>query len=141
MVISLTEFVPLWNGCTVSFPNCEDNQCMTLMHRYISEVLGNQDVATCAVPQASELATSYPNYHNAQLFNWTANTPTNVPPVGAIIVWFANANVGIPQGHVAIVLSANVNTFTSFDSNFPTGTNPHEQEHGYVDVAGWLTLK
>ena len=135
------QFIPLWTDCNVSFPNCDDNQCMTLMHRYISEVLGNQDIATLAVPQASLLATNYPNYHNAELFNWTPNTPTNIPPKGAIIVWFANAVVGIPEGHVAMVVNADVNQFTSFDSNFPTGQNPHLQGHDYTDVAGWLTLK
>lgn len=140
--MTLQDFVNVWDGCDVSFPNVQLNQCMALMHRYLSEVLNIQDIATCAVPQASELATSYPNYHNAQLFDWTPNTPTNVPPAGAIMVWGANSDVGIPEGHVAINLDqADVMSFVSLDSNFPTGSKVHKQKHSYTDVSGWLTLK
>ena len=66
------------------------------------------------------------------------NTPDNIPQIGDCIVW--GTQVG-PDGHVAIFKEGDVNTFTSFDENWPVGSAPHLQTHNYSGVLGWLRPK
>jgi len=67
------------------------------------------------------------------------NTPEGVPQLGDIIVW--NGRMGGGYGHIAIVEKATVDSFTSFDQNYPTGSAPRLVEHTYSSVIGWLRPK
>lgn len=139
--MTVQEFVNLWNGLDVSFPNCSNNQCMTLVHRYVSEVLKIEDITVLAQPFAYQVWT---NFHWGQYFTQVPNTPTGVPPEGAIMIFKPTAENN-NDGHISVVLKdANINTFTSFDADYPWGTKPHIQQHSYTDstgadlVFGWL---
>lgn len=131
--MTVSEFQSLWNGLTVSFPNCSDNQCMTLVHRYVSEVLKIKDISVLARPTAAQVWTEFAW---GQYFTQVANTPNGVPPEGAIMVFKPTADNN-NAGHISVVLAgANINTFNSFDADYPWGTKPHVQEHSYTDAAG-----
>jgi len=139
--MTVPEFVNLWNGLDVSFPNCQNNQCMTLVHRYVSEVLKIEDISVLARPTAAQVWTEFAW---GQYFTQVANTPTGIPPVGAIMI-FKPSPDNNNCGHICIVLDgATVNKFKSFDADFPWGSKPSIQTHAYTDangndlVYGWL---
>ena len=73
--------------------------------------------------------------------NWIRikNTPEFIPQPGDIAVWNNNAGKGF--GHVAIVLSANLNNFTSVDQNWynpseTIGSPASKVIHSYKDFYG-----
>lgn len=68
---------------------------------------------------------------------WTPNTPTNVPPVGSIVVWGKSPT--LPFGHVSVSGVADTLKFTGFGQNWPLGSAAHQQAHTYGGVRGWLT--
>ncbi len=141
--MSLQDFITLWTNCTCSFPNCIDNECPTLVHRYITEVLGIYDPTVLAQPFAADVWTNFANTPGAKYFEQIANTPTNFPNPGDILIFGANASLGIPDGHMSVTVTATEMTLTSFDVNFPTGSLPHLQAHNYDDLqkTGWLRFK
>jgi hypothetical protein len=69
--------------------------------------------------------------------DWIANSPTNFPEIGSIVVFHKSAN--LPFGHVGVSGVADSMRFTSFDQNWPLGSPAHQQGHTYNGVAGWLT--
>jgi len=72
-----------------------------------------------------------------QGYTWIANTATNVPSPGDIVVW--DERVGDENGHTAIFIEGDDRSFTSFDQNFPRpGTPCSRQFHHYTEgVQGW----
>lgn len=88
---------------------------------------------------------AWQTYDNAPdgLYDKELNTPTGVPRPGAIMVWNANAGVhGLgPAGHTAVFIEGDANSFRSYDQNWPTGSNPHIQQHDYAGVKGWFYPK
>jgi hypothetical protein len=133
--MTLQEFIAKYNLQGVDTDGAFGFQCMDLMHRYCMDVLGLNSNALAA-PAAKDVWLS--NVPSKEKFEAIANTPTNTPLPGDIILW--GTGIG-PYGHVAIVQKANVNDFTSFDQNFPTGTKSHLQNHTYKGVLGWLRYK
>lgn len=134
--MTLSEFVTAQTGQNASFPDCTDNQCMTLMHLYVKDVLGIEDPATLAEPSAFMVFQNFPNVKGADHFTAINNTPDNIPEAGDIMVW--DNTMGGGNGHIATFLSGDVNTFKSFDCNWPEGSLAHEEEHTYDHVLGWL---
>lgn len=127
--MTLTEFLIKWNGkfCEVAGSPGALNQCVDLANAYIREVLGLPIIEwTNAVDFPSKAGDKY---------DYILNTPTNIPKEGDIIVWKPS------PGHISIFLEGNVDTFKSFDQNFPTGSNCHVQNHTYQNVIGWLRAK
>lgn len=131
--MTLEEFKNTYNGQFVERGGSAGakNQCVDLANAYINEVLGHPVVL----------------WTNAEDFpvkcmdfcDWIPNTPTGVPEKGDIVIWdFAKDDVG----HIAIFLSGNARSFTSFDQNWPLGSKCHEQTHTYGKlndgVIGWL---
>lgn len=143
MIMTLQNFITLWTGCTCSFPYCQDNECPTLVHRYITEVLGVYDPTVLAQPYAFMDWTNFANVPGSKYFEQIANTPINYPSPGDIVIFGANATLGIPQGHMSICVTATEMALTTFDVNFPTGSLPHLQAHNYDDLqqTGWLRFK
>ncbi len=141
MAQSLNDFIAAQTGKPVSFPNCLDNQCMTLLHVYLQQCFDLTDPTLLANPNAYEVYTNYPQENGSQYFNRVENAPNNVPNPGDIVVFAANNNIAQTgeNGHVCIFVSGDVNNFTSFDCNYPAGSLPHLQLHTYDGVLGWLT--
>lgn len=91
------------------FDNAYGWQCFDLVNFYWNYLTGGQLYGLYAkdIPFKNNfngLATVY------------ENTPSFLPQKGDIVVW--NGNWGDGAGHVAIVQSANINTFVSLDQNW-----------------------
>lgn len=91
------------------FDNAYGWQCFDLVNFYWNYLTGGQLYGLYAkdIPfnnNFNGLATVY------------ENTPSFLPQKGDIVVW--NGNWGEGAGHVAIVQSANINTFVSLDQNW-----------------------
>lgn len=140
--MTFDQFITKWTGKHVDFDGIYPDQCMDLSHQYVYDVLGVTDKTILARPWAAQV---YTNFTWPNLFEKTANSATNIPQKGDIIIWDEQLNfdtaVGHGYGHIAIVIDANVDTFNSFDANFPTGSLPHVQKHSYNHVLGWLRFK
>ena len=130
--MTFDEFIKQYTNKPVDFDGIYPNQCMDLMHQYAYDVLGITDKSVLAKPSAYQVFTQFawPNY-----FEKVTNTPDGVPQKGDIVIF--GTYVGA-YGHVCVFVNGDVNTFNSFDANWPTGTLPHIQGHNYNGVLGWL---
>lgn len=135
-MITFDQFIQQRTGKPIDFDGIYPNQCMDLMHQYVYDVMGITNKSILAHPYAYQV---YTQFTETQYFDRIANTPNNVPQKGDIFLFGANINGG--AGHVCIVTEADVNTFKSFDANFPTGSLPHIQTHNYNYALGWLRPK
>lgn len=103
------------------------NQCVDLANAYIRDVLGLPIIEwTNAVDFHSKVGDRY---------DYILNTPTNIPQEGDLIIFKGTV------GHISVFIEGNVNSFRSFDQNFPTGSPCHVQGHTYANVLGWLRAK
>ena len=109
------------------------NQCTDLANLYFREVLGLPIIEwtnACDFP-----TTLIAKEH----FDFIKNTPTGLPNKGDIIVW--NKNAGGGCGHISIFIEGTINSFKSFEQNWPLNTPCHIQGHYYNNVAGWMRPK
>ena len=134
--MTFSTFMEKYNGRYIDFDNFYGAQCMDLMHQYIVEVLGLSDGRILAAPSAKDVWNNFDNIHGHEYFDKFNNDPLAVPQEGDIILWTNST-----YGHVAIFVDGDVNTFRSFDQNYPTGSPCHIQNHNYSSVGGWLRLK
>lgn len=131
---TLSQFIARWSGIGVNLPedkNPNGFQCVELVNEWLKE-LGEPTAPFTNAQDFDDKLKGNPN------FVWVPNTPTNVPTPGDIVVWQGQ---GLPFGHVGIFVSGDVNSFTSFDQNWPVNTLPHMQNHTYWNVEGWLHPK
>ncbi len=123
-MLTLDQFRAKYNGKGIDYDGAFGNQCVDLMNQYLVEVLGISN--PIQVLPGDTAANIYKNYNGTQ-FDKIANTPTGVPQAGDI---------------VAVFVQGDVNSFRSFDQNFPTGSLCHDQNHpDYSNVLGWLRKK
>lgn len=126
--MTLQEFVNKYNGKKIEVAGSSAlNQCVDLANAYIKEVLGLPIIEWTN-------AKDFP-LRGGDNYTFIPNTPEGVPQEGDLIVW------GGTYGHIAIFLRGDVNSFTSFDQNFPEGSACHEQWHNYANVTGWMRPK
>lgn len=123
-------FVGQFNGRGVDFDGAYGFQCMDEAEEYNRDVVG--------APRIGGDAIDTPPRFNRSLYDWIDNTPTNVPAKGDIMVW--GSKVG-QYGHIAVFVNGNVNSFVSFDQNWPLGSVCHQQSHNYNGVLGWARPK
>lgn len=123
------EFIKKNNGQSVevSGPNSK-YQCTDLANAYIRDVLNKPIIEYTNAEDFPAKMTSYGT--------WVANSKTNNPPKGAIVVWdFTTDDVG----HIAIASGVgDSNHFESFDQNWPLKSKCHFVVHTYSGVVGWL---
>lgn len=133
MPITLNQFVDKHLGKKADWDNFYSGQCVDLYRFYVHEVLGFPQ--SPGVGGAAEIWDSAdPNY-----YDFINNGLYDVPQPGDIIVWNRNAGGGF--GHVAVYLSGDVNSFTSFDQNWPTLSKCTKTKHNYNNIIGWLRPK
>jgi len=120
-------FFDKWNGIYLDNDGAYGNQCVDVIKQYFIEVLG--------IPAIRNNAIDYWNNYPSSYLTRIPNTPSFVPIKGDIMVW--GKGVG-EYGHIGIVNEANVNTFVSFDENWPSGSICHFQNHNYGSVLGVL---
>jgi hypothetical protein len=128
--MTIQSFFNKYDGKGVDFDGAFGNQCMDLYRQYCKDVLN--------VPQSPLVAGAVNVWttYLKQYFIQVPNTPTGIPKLGDILIW--GKGVG-PYGHIAICVVADVNSFTSFDQNWPVGTLCHFQQHNYNNLLGWLS--
>jgi hypothetical protein len=137
--MNLDDFRFKWTNKPTDFDGVYPNQCMDLMHFYAYQVLGITDKSVLAKPWAAKVFTefSWPQY-----FTRIDNKADNYPQKGDLFFFSEALNydpkVKHGYGHVCIVIDADVNSFSSFDANWPVGTLPHIQHHDYKYALGWL---
>lgn len=131
--MTIKDFFNKWNGKGIDFDGYYGYQCVDLYRQYCQEVLGIPQ--SPKVTGASNIWESYLKEHFIEI----KNTPDAIPQFGDIIIW--NKYAGGGYGHVAIFDSGDVDSFTSFDQNWPVGSLCHFQPHNYTNVIGWLRPK
>jgi surface antigen len=130
--MTLEQFVAKYNGKPIDFDGAYGNQCVDLYRQYVKEVLNLPQ--TPPVVGAKDIWTS-----NTPNFDKITNTPTGIPPVGAIMIWGSRYGA---FGHVAIVTAATLNTFTCFSQNDPVGSLCGLKTYKtYYPTLGWLVAK
>jgi hypothetical protein len=128
--MNLDQFVALHNEAYLDYDGKYGAQCVDLIDYYIRDVL---EIPIVWVNGAID----WYGKDNPYL-EWFANTPTNYPPKGAIMVWHQDFKVGTGIfGHIAIALDATTMAFHSFDQNWPPNSPCHVQYHTYEGVTGW----
>lgn len=125
------EFVTKYNGKGIDFDGWYGFQCMDLYQQYTKEVLEGSHVPANAYKV-------WDNYDTAT-YNKIDNTPEGVPRKGDVVIW--NENTGGGYGHIAVFVEGDINSFKSFDQNWPVGSICHIQDHNYNNVTGWLRPK
>lgn len=127
-MILLQEFVDKYKGKGVDFDGHYGFQCVDLYRKYVEEVLG--------IPQTPSVAGAKDIWDKCPGFEKVTNTPDGFPKPGDVMIWGATYG---PYGHVAIVVSADVNSFTCFSQNDPTGALSGIKKYSsYKGVVGWL---
>ena len=144
--MTFSDFLATYNGKGVDYDHFYGNQCMDLYRLYVEKVLN--------LPQSPPVrgAAWIRSTYDQSKYDWFANTPLAVPKPGDILIWDTRAGGGF--GHVAIYISGNVLSFTSFDLNWPSqgyydkygnfiGTGvAHYQGHNYFGgLVGWIRPK
>jgi hypothetical protein len=130
------EFFDKYTGKAIDFDGRYGNQCVDSFNQYLKEVLGiGNPIQMFPVMSAYQI---WDYGKNNPHFTRIENTPTGIPQEGDIIIWANDKN--FPDGHVAIFQSGDVNSFVSFDQNYPMGSLCHFQTHNYTNpkVIGWL---
>jgi hypothetical protein len=138
--MTLDEWFGKYNGQPMDYDGAYGNQCVDVFSFYIHD-FGFQEI--------SGVAAAYQLWDNAgDGYLKIENTPSAVPQKGDIIVW--GTLIGA-WGHVAIFHDGDVNSFTSFDQNWPmegytdangnfigTGVAHFQYHNNYFGVVGWL---
>jgi len=128
--MTLNEFIKKWTGKKLEVTGSPGalNQCVDLVNGYIRDVLGLPVIKwTNAIFFPEVVGDEY---------EWIQNTPTGIPLKGDIMIF----DIG-KYGHISVFIDGNVNSFNSFDQNWPVGTGCHIQKHNYNNVVGWLRPK
>lgn len=128
--MNLQDFIAKYEGKGIDEDGGYGFQCVDLVNQYVKEVLRLSRWSGNAVDK-------WTNYPKGD-YDRFDNTPSAVPLPGDIIIWGKGAG---PYGHIAVVVSANVNNFVSFDQNWPLGSVCRKVTHTYGNVLGWLRPK
>lgn len=130
--MTLDSFIERRNGTICSHPKGITGQCVCLIRCYFDDVLDFPQFP--GVQSARHLW----NVLDQMRFERIPNTLFAVPQRGDIFI--IDAFRGNPHGHTGIVTSANMWSFTSFDSNWSYPLTAANERHGYLRprVLGWF---
>ena len=132
-------FTAKYNGKFVDYDGYYGNQCVDLMRQYIKECLG---INPSTIPAVGYAAQIYQNFNsNNKWFTRIANTPTNIPKKGDIVIWKYYPFVTGMAGHVAIFDNGNMFSLITFDQNWGNPKCCRFVKHSYKGVLGWLRKK
>lgn len=135
-----TQFYANVNGQHVEVSDDSNiNQCMDLAYLWTFSL--GFPKATIQRLYAKEVYTKATDL-TRQYFDVVPNSPTGVPPAGALVVF--DATSGNIAGHISIASGVgDTNTFQSFDQNFSPGQRATLVTHNYntPKVLGWLVPK
>lgn len=129
--MNLSKFISEYEGKYVHWDKVHGAQCVDLVRMYVSKVLG--DVYQFPpVRIAYDIWNKYPKAYYERI----KNAPTNFPLPGDIVIWhWAYGGTG----HIAIVIEADVNSFTCLTQNDPKNKPAIKKVYKYSwMVLGWL---
>jgi hypothetical protein len=134
-MLTLKEFIAKYDGKFVEVGGSANaiNQCVDLANAYINEVQGQPMIfGTNAVDFPERIGDKY---------DFILNSATAFPIEGDVIIFKQyGTRYGTP-GHIAIVVSADVNQVTMFEENYPTGSVCTTHSRNYLGCRGWLRIK
>lgn len=130
--MTIQEILDKYNGKTVDFDGFYGNQCVDWYRQYCKELGVPQSPGVIG---AKDIWTTYLKDY----FDRIRNDPNAIPQLGDIIVW--DAFTGNQYGHVSVFNSGDINSFSSYDQNWPVNSPVHQQPHNYDNVLGWLRPK
>lgn len=131
------QFVAKWNGRYLDWDGNYGAQCMDLAAQYVQEVWSHSgwDIARGF---AYQVWTQFDSLPVSKYAHRVPNTPTGVPPEGALMVW--GTGIG-SAGHISVVRGgSNTNVFQSFDQNWNGHSYCEPVLHNYNYVYGWIVL-
>lgn len=129
--MDLDKFKGIYLGQPVDHDGINGAQCVDLIKKYAIQVVGS--------PETTGNAYTYNRNQYPEYYEYHKNTLTYIPPKGAIAVW--NKNVGYGYGHVGIVLTAGLMTFTSLEQNWNKRQVVEIISHSYTNVDCFLVPK
>lgn len=132
-------FVQKYAGQMIAFQNNSEvpaGSCMNVPHQFIYEVLEITDPHIIYGEFAYMVYTNFSSLPASKLFTLIPNSPTNIPSAGDIPVFGQSQDM--PDGHICLYVSGDVNSFISFDMDYPYGSSAHLQTHNYNNLLGWL---
>lgn len=129
--MTIDEFFNKWNNKPADFDGYYGAQCVDIIQYYNQEVFGGPFLSGAG---AADLWETYP----VDFYQRVLNTIDAIPQKGDIVIW--KKTTTLPFGHISIFRDGDINKFTSFDQNWPTGSNSHFVDHNYLkpEVLGWL---
>ena len=123
--MTLQEFINKNNGKKVDFDGKFGAQCVDLYRFYLRDVW--------KVPQTPSVKGAY------QILDTLPSTfqkfTSGIPQRGDVITW---SEKYCPNGHIAMVESADAMGFTSFEQNNPIGAPCATRKHNYYAIIGWF---
>ena len=130
--MTIDEFLNKYQNKSNDYDGYYGAQCFDLFQFYNRDVVGAPFVTGAS---AKDIWNTYPRAFYEQI----ANGPTNFPVRGDVVVWGDKYG---PYGHVAICTEGDVNRFSAFSQNDPTGARSIVREYkDYYGVLGWLRPK
>lgn len=125
-------FTKYINNLFVDYDGAWGDQCVDLVQQYNKVVVGGPFLTGQA---AKDIWETYPR----DFYERITNAADNYPQQGDIVIWGKDYG---PSGHIAICVSADVNRFSAFSQNDPTGARSIVREYkDYYGVQGWLRPK
>lgn len=138
--MTFNEFVNKYLGKKIDWDGYYGGQCVDLFRQYVDDVLD--------VPQPKGVRGAKDFWYNYEIdqnlknyYERIPNTTTFVPLNGDVVIW--DKWSGNEFGHVAVFIEGDVNSFTSFDQNYPTLSKCTKTKHNYLNpkVLGVLRPK
>jgi hypothetical protein len=137
--VKLQDFILKHDGVHVDWDGSFGAQCVDLARYYFAEVCGLKR-QPAGVSGAKDF---YRNFEKDPVlvgnFDKIPNTPELVPKSGDIVIW--DKTPGNPYGHIAVFIRGDVQSFSSFDQNLPTGAPCGLVHHTYQNVLGFLRFR
>lgn len=133
--MTISQWYPTVSGKRVNSCGGILGECVALVQKYANEVLGVSGCPVFPVPAARLMVSARPD-----AFTWIPNTPTGVPPYGAIVVF--NGRTGGGYGHTGVAIEGcDLNQVRVIQQNDPTGSGVSIKVYPYTNVSGWLVKK
>lgn len=134
-MISLDQYIANTSGKGIDYDGAYGVQCVDNAKKYLRDCYGLN-------PGSWGDAHAYFNSPNAALLARFDRIPKdhNIPRRGDLVVWSSTLPNSGGGGHIAICLSADTNSFVSYDQNW-AGKFCHQVIHNYSYVIGFLRPK
>lgn len=133
--MTISQWYPTVAGKRVNSCGGILGECVALVQKYANEVLGVNGCPVFPVPAARLMVGARPD-----AFTWIPNTPTGIPPYGAIVVF--NGRVGGGYGHTGVAIEGcTLTQVRCIQQNDPLGTGVSIKVYPYTNVSGWLVKK